>query len=444
MTTLNLHEVVLPAGEIHASNAWAQKQAQPPVGEPITTIGNLVNVLEVKNGWARIETLAMQGPWPLPSTHPWLYNRPVRSIRVVEDGKAGKVELGNAILDRGVIYPMYSRNGQAWIEMKWLRKVAQPQPTNQPVEANVSKKMQPAPAGKIFAGKGMYLWIIYRVLGGKLGRPPSPEELADYAAQMGLTHVLIKMVDGGYLYNVHQGVDLVPPLVEALRRRGILPVGWAYVYGNVAAEVTAIVKRVRDLNLTVFVINAEKEFKAAGMAAKATELMRQLRQQLPEVALGLSTYRFPSLHAPFPYKEFLAWCDFNMPQVYWQEARNPEAQLERALKENRALANMEIVPTGSTYKEAGWQPTADEVQRFMQACMDQGLDAVNFWEWHHGFDLFPQYGEEIRAFTGLDPEPPRKDEEPDVDAPQVEEIEAWKQMYNDYGIFRRQPARMLE
>lgn len=85
----------------------------------------------------------------------------------------------------------------------------------------------------ILNGKGMYLWIISRVEGG------DPERIAQVAQDAGLTHVLIKVADRHFAYNMDSktGKDNVPGVVDALRARGISPWGWQYIYGtNPAAE----------------------------------------------------------------------------------------------------------------------------------------------------------------------------------------------------------------
>src|SRR5690606_12307049 len=103
----------------------------------------------------------------------------------------------------------------------------------------------------------------------------------------------------------------------------------------------------RNLGLDGFVVNAEKEFKAAGMTSVAKKYMQRLRQELPNTPIALISYRYPTLHAPFPFKTFLDYCDLSMPEVYWQGASNAAQQLRRSVQEYRAIKpNMTIVPCG--------------------------------------------------------------------------------------------------
>lgn len=230
-------------------------------------------------------------------------------------------------------------------------------------------------------GKGYYLWQIKRAFDG------DPAKIADAAKQAGLSHILIKVADGVYNYNVVDGVDLVPGLVSALRSRGISPWGWQYVYGvNASNEAKRAITRVNQLGLDGFVVNAEKEFKAPNMADVAKAYMQELRAGLPDLQIGLSTYRYPKLHAPFPFTAFLEFCDLNFPQIYWVGSSNPAQQLKRSIDEYKELTPvLPFIPTGAAYGEGSWSPTASQVIEFLQAAQAMELKAANFWEWQTAY-----------------------------------------------------------
>ena len=106
-----------------------------------------------------------------------------------------------------------------------------------------------------------------------------------------------------------------------------------------------------------------------------------------DVPVGLSTYRYPSLHRELSYKTFLEVCDFVMPQVYWVSASNAGSQLKRSLNEWRELTDLPIYPTGAAFTEHGWTATASEVLDFLRTAVGLELDAVNFWVWRHAVNL---------------------------------------------------------
>lgn len=230
-------------------------------------------------------------------------------------------------------------------------------------------------------GKGFFLWQIKNCEGG------NTTQIALEAQEAGLSHVLIKVAGGVYPYNYdwNKQVDLVPPLVNALHSLGIQAWGWHYVYGNdPSGEARVAIKRIRELNLDGFVIDAEAPYKESGKTTAARTFMSELRSGVGNnYPLALSSYRYPSLH-PIPWNEFLKKCDYNMPQVYWIGAHNPGAQLNRTLQEFQSFPyRPPIIPTGAAFTEHGWSATAAEVQEFLVTARALNLSAANFWEWYN-------------------------------------------------------------
>ncbi len=263
-------------------------------------------------------------------------------------------------------------------------------------------------------GKGFYIWKISRCEGGDV------QAIATVAAQAGLTHILVKIADGtgAYNYDWRRRRDLVPPLVQALRAKGIAVWGWQYVYGDDPVnEARIAVTRMRALGLDGFVIDAEVEYK--GRHAAARTYMQHLRAGLPNTPIALSSFRFPSYHPRFPWREFLERVDINMPQVYWVRAHNPAAQLRRSVAEFQRLQPWRpIIPTGSAYKGFGWQPTAAEMTAFLHTAQELGLSAANFWEWYATrAQLPPSVWQAIAAYDwGVStPPPPPPPPPPDQD-----------------------------
>ena len=76
------------------------------------------------------------------------------------------------------------------------------------------------------SGKGFFIWQIPNCENG------DPDAIAALAQDAHFTHVLVKIADTKYSYNIYSGVDMVPPLVQALRARNIQVWGWHYVYGD--------------------------------------------------------------------------------------------------------------------------------------------------------------------------------------------------------------------
>jgi hypothetical protein len=106
--------------------------------------------------------------------------------------------------------------------------------------------------------------------------------------------------------------------------------------------------------------------------------------------MGLSSYRFPSLHPTLPWDVFRGYVDFDMPQVYWMLAHNPGEQLRRSFVEfNRFARKLPYVPTGAAFTEYGWAATKSDVIQFMDVCVELGIKAWNWWEWSFALITLP-------------------------------------------------------
>jgi hypothetical protein len=228
-------------------------------------------------------------------------------------------------------------------------------------------------------GKGYYIWQVWNCEKG------DAKAIAQKAKAAGLSHVLVKIADGTWAYNLEKKtqVDLVPPVIEACRKLGIEVWGWHYVRGdNPIGEARIAVQRSKALGIDGYVIDAEGEYQSSKKRGAAKRYMQELRAGLPELPIALSTYRFPRTHRPLPYAEFLAGCDYAMPQVYYEQAHNPEAQLERSVEQYMALNPARpVIPTAPAYARGSWRPTGEELHRFFQRAKDLGLSAVNAWSW---------------------------------------------------------------
>jgi hypothetical protein len=228
-------------------------------------------------------------------------------------------------------------------------------------------------------GKGFFIWKIRDCEKG------IPTAIAAAALSAGLTHVLVKVADGSGPYNISKDgpTDLVPPVVEALKAAGLQVWGWQYIYGfDPKGEARIAARRVKQFNLDGFVIDAESEFKIPGRAAAARRYSQDLRNAIPNVPLALSSFRFPSYHRAFPWREFLEVCDINMPQVYWEKAHNPGPQLKRCVAELTALQpSRPVIPTAPTYKTGGWRPTPADFTEFFASARELNLAGANFFSW---------------------------------------------------------------
>ncbi len=233
-------------------------------------------------------------------------------------------------------------------------------------------------------GKGWFVWQVARCEAG------SPAAMADKAVGAGLTHVVLKIAERTHAFGIDRnGLDRLLPVARALRERGLDVWGWHYVYGDEPVEeARAALRRVAELQLDGYVVDAEAEYRQANKAAAARAFMATLRAGLPvEVTVALSSYRYPSLHKPFPWQAFLEECDLSMPQVYWEQAHNSDQQLARSVAE---FGNADLVghvrpvfPTGSAYRAGNWRAAAADLVKFLNKAQELGLAGANFYSWDY-------------------------------------------------------------
>lgn len=245
-------------------------------------------------------------------------------------------------------------------------------------------------------GKGFFIWKIIDCEKG------DPKAIANVAKKANLTHVILKIADGAFPYNVNRqtNYDYVGPVVDSLRSVGIEVWGWHYVYGDYpTSEGNIAVKRMKEFELSGYVIDAEIEYKEPGKKNAAKAYMNILKKNLPNIPLALSSYRFPTFHPQLPWKEFLEYCDYNMPQVYWEQSHNAEANLRRTVKEFQNLNPFRpIIPTGPTYRAGSWVPKTEDLDEFLEVSKELKLDAANFFSWDECRPAYPHLWKVIEEF----------------------------------------------
>lgn len=254
-------------------------------------------------------------------------------------------------------------------------------------------------------GKGFYIWKISQCEGG------DNQKIAFEAYQAGLTHVLVKIANGIYDYNYDVSLrkDLVAPLAEELLKYGIKTWGWHYVFGDLPKdEAGAAIRQIRKMPLEGYVIDAESEYK--GKYTPCRIFMSELRNALPDFPIALSSYRYPKYHMDLPWADFLSKSNYNIPQVYWEQAHNPGVQLQRSLDEFKTAVSpfRPIIPTGAAYGASGWVPTVEDITEFISTAVSLGMSGVNFWSWDYCRKSLPFLWNTIAAYEWpTAPNPPK-------------------------------------
>jgi hypothetical protein len=233
---------------------------------------------------------------------------------------------------------------------------------------------------KMIQGKGFWIWQIINCENG------NPTRIAAVAKAANLSWVTIKIADGVLTTNHDKvtGKDLIPPVIEAFRGIGVQILGWQYVYGHQPVqEAGTAIAQIKKFNLDGYIIDAESEYEVLpGRESSARTHVNLIRNAFPSLPVGLCSFRFPSLHPGLPWLEFLTRCDYNMPQVYWEQSHNPSAQLLRSIKEFSGLAiKRPVLPVGPTYKTGGWAPSSADIIGFNNVAKSSNLDGLSYFSW---------------------------------------------------------------
>jgi hypothetical protein len=243
-------------------------------------------------------------------------------------------------------------------------------------------------------GKGMFLWkLIYCESG-------NPQAIANAAQSAGLSHVLFKIAQGSYSYNVSADI---PAIVSALHSKGIAVWGWHYItLASPLGDGAIAVSQVTKYGLDGYCIDAEGECK--NKPTQTTAFMNYLSKNM-KVPIALSSYRYPKYHPELSWKMLLSGCNYVMPQVYWMKANNPTEQLIACRNEYDKLQlgfgmlPLPMIPTGAAFCEFEWKPTTEEVKAFMDTAKKLGLSGCNFWEWHQARDINPEFWPVIASYN---------------------------------------------
>ncbi len=283
-------------------------------------------------------------------------------------------------------------------------------------------------------GKGYFLWRIQQCENG------DPERIAQAASEAGISHMIVKIADGGFPYNVDRDkkIDYVPKVVEALRARNISVWGWHYVYGGYPKQEAEIaISRMHQLKLDGYVVNAEGEYKIPGRSANARIFMSSVRKGLGNLPIALSSFRYPQIHREFPWQAFVELSDLVMPQVYWMKSHGDAAyQLKRTVTEYKKLfPHVPIFPTGPTFKEWGWIPYKEEVLEFMETAKEMGLPGVNFYSFDQSRQTYlSDIWDVVKNFQWGEENHPRGLADRLVDALNSRNVDAFLNLYKENAI----------
>ena len=277
-------------------------------------------------------------------------------------------------------------------------------------------------------GLGFLIW--------QLASVPGADELIRLAKKYNIRWYSIKLANGILPYNQTGNNDKeLKALIQALQDAGIEVGGWHYSYcTQVGLEGDRAMERIEKLNLSHWLVDIEGEWSQPyGMPAAAKLYMSKLK--VGGLQVGLCSYRYPNYWLNVPFPAFLNHeaMDVNAPQVYWEGAHNPAAQLDRSLSEYSKITGKPFIPIGATYghtqkDKSWWEPTIADLQQFVAWCKDKRVPAYGFYslDWL----LTRKHYDWLEAITGVayepPPPPPPPVEPPPAELPEYMTVTAGK------------------
>ena len=227
-------------------------------------------------------------------------------------------------------------------------------------------------------GKGIFIWQASKYY------IPDPAAEAAKIKAAGFKWAAVQTCDG---YMTQWPLTIIP-IINALCDAGIDVWSWGMDYANgLNAEGWGYSEGViagyhcRTLALAGHIADPEAWLKRSRGAVGMEYYYQGLRAEDSFAPIGMTTYRYPTLHRTFPWVQALAGVDFVCPQVYWERAHNPATQLARCVFEYRKLTAAPIIPIGSAYGVTGWEPTANDLQFFRSQVALLRLPGYAFWNW---------------------------------------------------------------
>lgn len=221
-------------------------------------------------------------------------------------------------------------------------------------------------------GKGILIWQLARLFNGNM------VTMAQVAKDAGFDWISIKVVENGVLYS--KNAPLLRSAIDELRKVGISVRGWGYLYPqNPGPQGKSTAEIVKSLELDGYELDVEGEWKTniGNFRQNAIVYGSEYRSVLPDLGTGLCSFRYPNLH-PLPWKEFLDFCDYHAPQVYWVGtvlATSPASQLNKSYRDLKALKDIPYIPIGISCPhpvgDKMWYPSVDQLNNFYNSVKDR-------------------------------------------------------------------------
>jgi hypothetical protein len=225
---------------------------------------------------------------------------------------------------------------------------------------------------------GLWIWV-WELSACERGSVPA---ILAKAKTSGVAGIILKCGEDGPTPE-----QVTPELVAEFAAAGVCLAVWWYCRPHAFDAQIAMLKAVQAMGVTIFVMDAEKEWDVPDNRPAAAQFAARLRAELgPDAFLADAPWSRPVKHGGFfPYAGFGTVMDARCPQFYWQFAK-PEAQTpflaDCDLEWQQTAPGQSICPALSPVNIDG---TVHAPVSELAAALDRyaSRQAVSIWSWQH-------------------------------------------------------------
>lgn len=233
-------------------------------------------------------------------------------------------------------------------------------------------------------GKGAMVWKLRDWEDG------DPISQVAQCQHLGLSHVSLKIVDGTHerwesIWTQRQNYELLLGTIDALREAGIGVKAWGWTYGRQPkAEAEKTIELCRIYGIEEYDIDAEHQYNKLGMVAPARIYSETLAGAIPEIRVGLCSYRFPKRYQPdFPVDAFAPFMDYWCPQVYFlgdNRVAGGASQLEISSREYDGIRKLPYLGVAPAYPWGNWRATKEQLRLFFAKAKELEHEGFMVWD----------------------------------------------------------------
>jgi len=260
------------------------------------------------------------------------------------------------------------------------------------------------------SGMGLWIWQVRSCFNGDISR------IVEFCKDLQISWLAVKHFDYHGWRDTLRNPEL-PELSAACIEHGITLDVWEFnrivpeSEGGAEWNAAKSAELARSVNAFGHISNFEDDqgrgwSGTGGRGGYAERYFAQLKKDF-KGPLGACSYRTPLQWPSMPWKEALEACNYNIPQLYYEQQQNPAYHLQRALQQFSAFPPSKFTPLWPAYQWNGWVPSIESVKEALALTAFHKFPAASFWyfEWLH---KQPAYIDALREHPWYTkpPEPP--------------------------------------